>query len=70
MKLYRLCWHIFSGALIMVAIGAVFRALLIGFGLRSPVYWGGAFDAWQGCALYGGFLGVAWYCYEYHGFRG
>ena len=64
MKLYRLCWHIFSGALIMVAIGAVFRALMIGFGLRSRLYWGGPFDAWPGSAFLGAVLGMAYHYYE------
>lgn len=53
--------YLLLGALIMVAIGVLVRVLLIGFELRDPDYWGGAFDAWKGCALVGALFGAACY---------
>lgn len=50
-------WPLY-GALYMMAIGVLVRALMIGFLLREPLYWGGPFDALQECALGGAFMGL------------
>jgi len=65
-KLYRVCLYLLRGALISMGIGVLYRALLIGFGLRSHLYWGGPFDAVPGSALLGALLGAVWY-YEFGG---